>query len=145
MANKLHCTQCTKSTSFQSELARHMLTHIGEKMQICSHCKKSFGRAGQLKTVTHSKEKTHIVFNARSHLVGLEIWKRTCSPAAERRPTLAQNVRSHLVKQGTWERNLHKCPECWDSFGQPQHLKMLRLTIKDIKTHAKEVVSVSYK
>jgi uncharacterized Zn-finger protein len=48
-----------------------MLTHSGEKMQICSECKKLFGRAGTLKThmLIHSGEKPTLAQNARSHLV----------------------------------------------------------------------------
>ena len=47
--HKRHGTECSYSTPKQSEMASQSLTSSGDKIDICSECKKSFGQAGNLK------------------------------------------------------------------------------------------------
>ena len=62
MADKHHsCTICLESFPKASILARHLLSHSGEKLHKCAQCDKSFGRGGSLKIhlLIHTGEKPH--------------------------------------------------------------------------------------
>ena len=61
MANRHPCTMCEKSFSYGSQLARHLLTHTGEKLHKCAQCNKSFSLAEHLKMhlLTHAGVKPH--------------------------------------------------------------------------------------
>ena len=55
------CTGCNKSFGRAQDLNRHFVIHTGEKPHKCAACNKSFGEAGTLRKhmLTHTGEKPH--------------------------------------------------------------------------------------
>ena len=65
---KNHCTECSISTSNQSEMSGNKLTHRRSKVHFCSECEKSFGQAAHLKQHMLTRGGTRALASTRDFL-----------------------------------------------------------------------------
>ena len=145
LANPHPCNMCVKSFKYSSQLASHMLTHIGEKLHICSECNKSFSQAVNLKThmLIHSGEKSHkcaecnksfrLAGHLKTHLLTHSGVKMHLCPDCSKSFSKVVNLKRHLLIH-SGEKN-QKCEQCDKTFSQPVHLKTHLLTHSGEKMH----------
>ena len=93
---------CTKPFVRHSLLAKHLLTHTGEKLHNCEKCNKSFSQTRNLKTHMQSHDEVDLqkygqVRTLRSHFIDERFSCAKCNASFKK----GGDLRRHLMTHGT--------------------------------------------
>ena len=131
IATGFECETCGKAFS-RSNLAVHMLTHLGKKKHACKTCGKAFSRSSNLAEHmrTHSGERPHacktcgkafsttghLVVHLRTHTGERPHVCETCGKTFSTTGDLANHMRTHSGERP------HVCETCGKAFSRSSNL-----------------------
>ena len=90
---------CTKPFVRHSLLAKHLLSHTGEKLHNCEKCKKSFSQARNLKTHMQSHDEVQKygqVRTLRSHLIDKRFSCNKCNASFKEGGDMRRHLLTHI-------------------------------------------------
>ncbi|XP_067933615.1 zinc finger protein OZF-like [Watersipora subatra] len=137
-ATRATCVECGTQT-LKQHMARHMLSHSGQKPFSCEKCGSSFTRKDKLKEHMRKHEESNIVGSGQRRSSKTKISKcRKCDFETENKQEFKEHRKTHPSK------TLYKCEDCDKEFHCPSHLEQHSIKHRNEKPYMCDMCGVSF-